>query len=164
MRGYTLAVIPGGAPGVAPAEILLVAVRWAHAMAAVAWVGGSVFLLWVLEPALGVLGEGDRSKAARAVAARGFRELADAAIVVFIVSGAILTFDRLSSPAASPAYVAILGAKVALAVVTFILATRLRRADRARRLPLARWQVGLGAAIILLAALLKTLYEGGLAR
>jgi uncharacterized membrane protein len=149
---------------VAPAEILLVAVRWAHAMAAVAWVGGSVALLWLLEPALGTLGEGDRQAAARKVAYRGFRELADAAAVAFVVSGVVLTFDRLSGPAASPSYVAILGAKVALAVVTFILATRLRRAEAAQRLALARWQVGLGATIILLAALLKTLYEGGLAR
>ena len=147
-----------------PAELLLVAVRWAHAMAAVAWIGGSAFLLWVVEPALGAAGDGVWVEALRRAVYRGFRDVVDAAIVALVVSGAVLTFDRIASAAASPAYVAVLGAKVALAVVTFYIATRLRRADPARRLPLARWQVGLGALVILLAAVLKTLYESGLAR
>ena len=145
-----------------PAELLLVAVRWAHGMAAVAWVGGSLFLLWVLEPALRAADEADRLDGVRRAAYRGFRELADAAIVIFVVSGAVLTFDRLSSAAATPAYVAVLAAKIALALAMFYLSTRLRQATPARRLTLARWQVGLGALVILLAAILKTLYESGL--
>ena len=143
----------------APAELLLVAVRWAHAMAAVAWVGGSLFLLAVLDPALRHSPEPD---GLRRALQQGFRELADAAIVVFVISGAILTFDRLTGTAASPTYLGVLGLKVILALAMFYLATRLRRADPSRRPSLARWQVGLGAVVILLAAMLKTLYEGGL--
>jgi uncharacterized membrane protein len=147
---------------VAPAELLLVAVRWAHAMAAVAWVGGNLFLLWVLEPALRSFSGSEGSGPLWRAVSQGFRELTDASIIVFIISGAVLTFDRLSSVAASPAYVGVLAAKLALALVAFFLAARLRRAEPARRLWLARWQVGLGALIILLAAVLKTLYESGL--
>ncbi len=149
-------------PGVAPAELLLVAVRWAHAMAAVCWVGGSLFLLFVLEPSLRAAEDPKWSVSLRQAVYSGFRELADAAIVAFIVSGAILTFDRLSSNAASPLYLAVLALKVLLAVIMFYLAARLRRAEHTRRDRFARWQVGLGAAVILLAAVLKTLYENGL--
>jgi uncharacterized membrane protein len=144
---------------VAPAELLLVAVRWAHAMASVAWVGGNVFLLWALEPALQ---ESDRANGLRQAVYRGFRELADASIVVFVVTGAILTFDRLSNSAATVTYLATLAAKVVLAVIMFALATRMRRVSPGLRVSLTRWQVGLGALVILLAALLKSLYENGL--
>src|SRR5262249_4255775 len=120
---------PGGTPGVTPAELLLVAVRWAHGMAAVACVGGSLCLLWVLERALRAADDADRLEAVRRAAYRGFRELADAAIVIFVVSGAVLTFDRLSSAAATPAYVVVLAIKIALALAMFYLSTRMRLAE-----------------------------------
>src|SRR5688572_3586558 len=109
-----------------------------------------------MEPALQ---ESNRSNGLRQAVYRGFRELADASIVVFVVTGAILTFDRLSSSAATVTYLATLAAKVVLAVIMFALATRMRRVNPVLRVPLTRWQVGLGALVILLAAFLKSLYE-----
>lgn len=145
----------------APADLLLVAVRWAHSAAAVAWVGGSLFLLLVLEPALRATPASDALAVLRRLVYQGFRELADASIVVFVVSGAVLVFDRLAGSTATPLYAAVLGLKVVLAVLMFILAYRLRQAPLPERSTFARWQVGLGALVLLLASLLKTLYESG---
>lgn len=144
-----------------PAELLLTAIRWVHMLATVAWVGGNLILVWVIRPALQSADRaGGADQMPRAVA-QGLRDLADACIVVFLVSGAVLTFDRLAAPAATPLYLAVLGAKLVLAAVAFTLAMRLRRAEPMRRFAFARWQTVLGAIIIWLAAVLKTLYESG---
>ena len=165
-------------------DVFLLLVRWLHLLAATAWVGGSVFYLLVLRPA--IRRSGESASTLPAAIAREFRSLVGLSIAVLVLTGAILTFDRLTSPATDAAYVATLAVKVSLAVVMFILAHRARRARRAAPRPspdaadagtpalrLARRVSGalsggvlilvLGVTVLLLADLLTTLYESNLA-
>src|SRR5919197_1981980 len=90
-------------------EALRVAIRWVHGVATVAWVGGSLFYLLALRPA--VRGGGATPAFERAVAAR-FREVVEASLAVLVVSGDILSFDRLSTGLATPLYIAVLSVKI----------------------------------------------------
>ena len=104
--------------------IILLIIRWAHALSAVVWIGGSLFMLLAARPALrtadttGLLG--------RALAAE-FRPIVVTAIAVLIISGVILTVDRLTSDAAGMAYTVVLVAKILLAVYAFVVAWLLPR-------------------------------------
>ena len=92
---------------------ILLAIRWAHALGAVAWVGGGIFYLMVLRPAF-------RRATPDASVSRSivqeFRGLVNTAIVVLVVTGAILTASRLTLDTVTMPYVAVLTVKVALAL------------------------------------------------
>ena len=81
---------------------------------------------------------------------------------LFLVSGALLTFERLSRGAAGSTYVWLLVLKIVLALAMFQVAFRIRGARGARRVSNLRWQAGLGIAIVLLATVLKWIYERAL--
>ena len=165
-------------------DVFLLLVRWLHLVAAASWVGGGVFYMLVLRPAIRRAGEGGSTLPA--AVGREFRSLVGLCIAVLVLTGAILTFDRLTSPATDAAYVATLAVKVSLAVIMFILAHRARSARRdapgpspeptkdgmlivrlARRLSGALSGgvliLALGVTVLLLADLLKALYESNLA-
>ena len=170
-----------------PTDIFLLVVRWAHTLAAVAWVGGSILFLLVLRPALRRGGQGAES--AGALVGREFRGLVDTCVVVLVLTGVILAFDRLTSPAVGVSYIVTLGLKVSLAVGMFALALARRRPEpvqgrradataaaaaaetpnempRVRRIIRGLTGVNLivilGMVVFLLSDLLRALYEGGL--
>ena len=77
-------------------DILLVVMRGLHAVAAAVWVGAVCFELLVVLPALG-------EKPPEHVLARvdaAMREIVQTSLIVFLISGALLTFERLSRGAA----------------------------------------------------------------
>jgi hypothetical protein len=79
-------------------------------------------------------------------------------VAVFILTGAIMTADRLASAPLPPGYLVVLGIKVAAAAWMFSIArglgsARQRSAETARRLLLV------GAAIYALAMVLRGIYE-----
>lgn len=157
---------------------ILVAIRWIHALAAVAWVGGGIFYLLALRPGL------RRSAAADDVERNviiEYRGLVNTAIAALLISGVILTLSRLTSDAASLAYVGVLAVKVALALYMFYAAWLMQR-GRGRQNPdvaeqstagaLARLRFKLtspaavlilGIVVIGLADVLDFLFERGLA-
>ena len=160
-------------------DLFLVAMRWVHIAASVCWVGGGLFYLLVLRPAVRKSGESGRR--VNALAAAEFRTLVDVCFFLILVTGISLTFDRLSSGATGAAYVAVLGVKAALSVWMFVLARRRRArtalmerygerpAAPANKLAKALRAVSgynlviiLGLIIILLADLLNALYESAL--
>ena len=104
--------------------IILLIIRWAHALAAVVWIGGSLFMLLAGRPALRTADSG--GLVGRALAAE-LRPIVVTAIAVLIVSGVILTVDRLTSDAAGMAYTVVLVAKILLAVYAFVVAWLLPR-------------------------------------
>lgn len=142
-----------------PRDALLIAVRWSHAAAAAALVGGSAFYLLILAPVL--RRSGASSDHVRRGADAGFKELVDLSVVVFVVSGTLLTFERLSSGAAGTSYAVLLGVKVLLSVLVYRWALQVRR-DRGWDSLEAKLLVGSGFLVVLLATVLKNLYEGGL--
>ena len=136
-----------------PLDLMRVALRWAHSLAAVAWLGGGLFYL-ITRPEVG---------------AATLREVFRAAVAVFLATGAILTVDRLTQPQLPPLYPPLLALKIALSVALFaFVASRPARppgspsegSDRTRR-PMVI-VLAAGALIYLLAIALKLLYERGL--
>jgi uncharacterized membrane protein len=156
-------------------EGILVAIRWAHALAAVAWVGGSIFFLLVLRPSLKrANGGGPVGRLAGAE----FRSLVNTAIAVLVLTGVVLSLSRLTSTAVSVPYVVVLVGKVIVALYMFSVAWLLRRRDTtgkpgARTGPLTRLRRGLvspeavlvgGIIAIGLADVLDALFEIGLTK
>jgi len=157
-------------------DLFLVVVRWIHVVAVAAWVGGSIFYLFVLRPALRRSPEAGR-KINEATAAE-FGTLVDTCIFVILATGVILTFNRLTSGVTGPSYGLVLAAKIALSVWMFILARGRRRRTALLDMygqnpnpPSGRFRKILGALsgyntiailgviVLLLADLLNTLYE-----
>ena len=161
-------------------EGFLLLVRWFHSLAAVAWIGGSIFYVLVLRPAQRRAGA--QGAAAQAEVQTQFRGLVDSCIAVLLVTGAVMLFDRLTDVTTGTAYVVTVAIKIGLALWMFALARRrwLRRraaagqtepAADARRSPLSRamalvtgvnLSVILGIAIFFLSDLLRFIFERGL--
>ncbi len=149
-------------------------------MAALAWVGGALFYLLVLRPSLSAVSGEARSAVERTIG-QAYQEVVQTSIVVLVVSGAVLTFDRLTAGVVGAAYIVILGLKIALSLVMFGLAWELgrRRREGINRQPAfsgptwlpepvriwlrpARLTLSLGLVVVLLGLLLRALYEAAL--
>ena len=155
-------------------DIILLIIRWAHALAAVTWIGGSLFLLFAGRPALRSADTG--GAVGRALAAE-FRPIVATAIGVLIISGVILAVSRLTSDAASLGYVGVLIAKIVLASYAFVVAWLLPRRGRPSPRPSPKGRGGsivaaltgpttltvAGVIVIGLADVLGWLFERGLA-
>lgn len=132
------------------AETLLVVLRWLHALAAVGFLG------WILVYLLDGPPQGQNPSASRR-----FKEVTEVTLVLFLATGAVLTFDRLSQGAGT-LYAALLALKVVFGVIAYQFAFRWRRAGlRALALD-GRLAFAFGAAAVLLAAVLKGVFESGL--
>jgi len=131
------------------AEGILVVLRWLHALASIVFLGWSA-VLWLDGPPL------CESGAAR----RRYKEVVELSLLVFLATGAVLSFDRLSRGAGS-VYAAVLALKIVCSVVAYQFAFRWRRVG----LPLGgldgRIVLIFGAGTVLLAAVLKGVYDSG---
>jgi hypothetical protein len=131
------------------AEWLLVVLRWLHALASIAFLGWSA-VLWLDGPPLG------ESGAAR----QRFKEVTELSLLVFLATGAVLSFDRLSRGAGG-VYAAVLALKILCGVVAYQYAFRWRRVG----LPVGgldgRIVLIFGAGTVLLAGVLKGVYDSG---
>ena len=112
-----------------PGDIFILVVRWIHTIAGVAWVGGSLFYLFVLRPASR---KGDGGVGTSSAIANEFRGVVDTAVMVLIITGVVLAFDRLTSKYTDVTYVSVLGVKVALSLWMFWLAGVLQNRRRSR--------------------------------
>ena len=148
-------------------EIRLI-MRAAHILAAAAWVGGSIFYLAVALPAL--RNGGSPPGVAGQIAAL-FKRVVNICMGVLLLSGAYLTFDRLTTTSLGWPYLVVLVLKITAALTLFILAIYLgqsnirRLAKRTTRLSKAAPQLmlALGILVFLLGALLNTLFEATIA-
>lgn len=154
-------------------DLLHVGVRWGHALAAVVWVGGSLFYLLTLNPALALLGDFPERRALLGHIGRQFQEVVSLAILIFVLTGVVLTVDRLTQPTVTVAYVLVLGVKIAFSLWMFWLAQQLRRhpGPAGVRGVTAQVRLGrdwlqspnlllaLGLVVYLLAEVLKVLFE-----
>ena len=103
-------------------EGVLLLIRWSHAIAAVSWVGGTLFYVLVLRPPAGDAGSSGPALSPEAVVR--FRGVVDTAIAVLVITGAVILFDRLSEPTTPPAYTIAAAVKIGLALVMFVIARR----------------------------------------
>jgi uncharacterized membrane protein len=153
---------------------ILVVIRWGHALAAVAWVGGGVFYLLVLRPAIR-RSRGLPPETGEAIRDE-FRGLVTTAIAVLLLTGAILSVARLTSEAASVPYAIVLGIKISLALYMFYVVRIVRRGDyaeqhdtggrwlrrTARRVTSPMALLVIGIAVIGLSDVLAALFENAL--
>ena len=153
---------------------ILVIIRWGHAIAAVSWVGGGIFYLMVLRPAIR-RSQGLPPHTSEAVR-QEFRGLVTTAIAVLLLSGVILSVARLTGDGATVPYAIVLGVKIALALFMFYVVRIVRRGDYepsqepgagtfSRVVRLATSPVGLlvtGVVIIGLSDVLDALFENAL--
>lgn len=160
-------------------DIFLLVVRWLHVLSAAAWVGGSIFYLVVLRPA--IRRNPDTPRGLTRVAGAEFKTLVDACIIVLVATGAVLAFERLTEDAVGPSYAIVLAVKVVLSLWMFLQVRAQRRRSefleafgpaekpRATRLSRALRAVSgynalvyLGIVVLLLSDLLGVLFEQGL--
>ena len=119
---------------------ILVAIRWGHAVSAVAWVGGGIFYLMVLRPAIRQ-SQGLPKDTGRAIGVE-FRGLVSTAIAVLLITGVILSASRLTEDVITSPYVVVLVVKIALDLYMFYV-VRFMRHDgypEDRTLGDSRWQ------------------------
>ncbi len=129
-------------------ELLLGVVRLAHALAAATWVGGAV--IFATAPTLGKALAGDD--------ARRIRDVLRAGVAVFVLTGAIMTVERLGSAPVPPTYFAVLAVKIGLAAWMFAVARGAGR-SQTRGADLSRQLLALGVLIYALAMVLRSIYE-----
>ena len=154
---------------------ILLAIRWCHALGAVAWVGGGIFYILVLRPAF--RRAAPPAETGRAIGEE-FRGLVNTAILVLVVTGAVLTASRLTADTVTVPYVAVLSLKIVLALYMFAVIRFRRRGagvqpDAAvaasRRVRVRAWLTGntalliIGVAVFGLADVLGALFENSLA-
>jgi hypothetical protein len=139
-------------------ELLLVVARFAHSAAAAVLIGSSAYQLLLPSASLG---GAQLSRPMSAPERSTWKDLLELTLLVFLLTGALLTFERLSAGAASTAYVLLLGLKLVLSALVYRWAFQLRRAGAWEAGPI-RKLVGAGLLVLFLAAILKTIYEGGL--
>ena len=99
-------------------QIFLVTMRWLHILATAAWIGGCIFFFAVLRPAL--RGSSEESLLNR-LAGNEFRQLVDVAIWVLLVTGTILSIDRLTSGHSTSTYGIVFLFKLSFAIWMFYL-------------------------------------------
>ncbi|MCL5958174.1 MAG: hypothetical protein M1358_02475 [Chloroflexi bacterium] len=164
-------------------DLMLVAIRWVHALAGAAWVGGGLFYLLVLQPSLADVDDHSTLKALKSKVAEEYKEVIELSVMALVVTGVILAFDRLSRGNVSNLYVAILAMKVTAAAGMFLLSWTLGQRGsatvKAERMPAGQGHpdpptavqrilspsqlvLTLGALVFLLATLLQVIYEKGL--
>lgn len=133
----------------APAEVVLVLLRWLHALAAIIFLGWSA-VIWLDGPP-----RGDPN-----LTRRRFREVIELSLIVFLATGAVLSFDRLSRGAGG-VYAAVLALKILCGAVAYQFAFRWRRVGLPVGALDGRIVLVAGAAAVLLAAVLKGVTDSG---
>ena len=161
------------------ADVFLLTARWLHLITAAVWIGGSVFILMVLRPA--VRSTPGVPRILIAAASVEFGGLVNLCIVVLVATGVVLAFDRLTAGVVAAPYAITLFVKSALTVWMFLVVEIERRRSRSRaRLdepvappstPLGRARqaftgynavIALGIIVFGLSDLLKVLFEAAL--
>ncbi|HLZ07653.1 MAG TPA: hypothetical protein VKT80_03630 [Chloroflexota bacterium] len=146
-------------------------VLWSHALAAAAWIGGSLFFAAALNPAMEQLGRTPERIALMVAANREFREVVRLSILVFLVTGGVLVFTRLGWSRIPNIYVAVLVFKAILSLVMFWLTGRIgveprgSTASPGRRVWWLRPQyliLELGVVVYALSIALRLIYQDAL--
>ncbi len=145
-----------------------VLMRVVHTIAAATWVGGSMMYLLVVIPALRL---GGATPTVSGNIANLFKRLVNICIGVLLLSGAYLTFDRLTQTTLGASYITVLILKITGAIGLFVLAlyigqSNIRRlAKRTTRLSKVAPQLmlALGILVFILGAILNQLFEATIA-
>ena len=95
-------------------DVFLLIVRWLHLLSAAVWVGGGLFYLLVLMPALHRTGASPHRLMTEV--ANEFRSLVNTCIIILLATGVILALNRLTASNTDTPYAITLGLKSILSV------------------------------------------------
>tara|TARA_B100001123_G_C15328614_1_gene1030424 strand:+ start:571 stop:1068 length:498 start_codon:yes stop_codon:yes gene_type:complete len=102
-----------------PIDILMVLMRWLHLTSAAVWIGGSIFFILVVQS------KTNDSKKFAKISKFGilseFSSLSDILISTLLLSGMILTVNRLTIGTISSLYLSILSFKIILSLWLFLI-------------------------------------------
>ena len=102
-----------------PIDILMVLMRWLHITSAAVWIGGSIFFILVVQS------KTNDSKKFAKISKFGilseFSSLSDILISTLLLSGMILTVNRLTIGTISSLYLSILSFKILLSLWLFLI-------------------------------------------
>lgn len=102
-----------------PIDILMVLMRWLHLTSAAVWIGGSIFFILVVQS------KTNDSKKFAKISKFGilseFSSLSDILISTLLLSGMILTVNRLTIGTISSLYLSILSFKILLSLWLFLI-------------------------------------------
>ena len=136
---------------------LLLCLRLAHALAATVWLGGGVYFVLILRPALRQ--RGDEARTIIGDAQRAFGEWAQVATLTMVATGTVLTFERLSAGRGGLTYVALLAAKIVAALAAFwLVGVRPVRRRRSARRSAPEVVIALGLVAFMLGVVLSSVY------
>ena len=122
-----------------PLDWILLAIRWGHALGAVAWVGGGFFYLVAWRPAHRQAPAPEQTSRIMGIEYRG---LVNTAISVLLLTGVILSVARLTEDNITLAYVAVLVVKIVLACYMFYVVRFLNPRSYPEDLPAATGWLG----------------------
>jgi len=134
--------------------------RWIHVGGAIAVLGGSVFIRFVLMPAVSELPDDQREALHERVMSR-WRRLVGAGIGLLLLSGMYNFVRAVPHHSGQPLYHALMGIKILLAIVVFFLASALAGRSKAfdgLRAKARTWivlTIVLSAAVVAIAGYLK---------
>ncbi|MBI2958165.1 MAG: hypothetical protein HYY32_04905 [Chloroflexi bacterium] len=155
------------------ADIVLLAVRWLHVLAAAALVGGCMFYLLNLRLAAPKGSSGVEAERFQQVKSQRSK-LVEGFLAIIVASGLVLGLDRLARAEVNGVYLALLGLKLLLAAGTLALVRRLAPGGWGAvrgQLPArpvsssaSNLMLVLGAATFLVSLLLRAVFEAALRR
>ena len=100
-------------------DVFMLLIGWIHGMSAVVWVGGSLFYVLVLRPRHGIE---DSASHWNPVVLDQFRSIVGTCIVLLVITGTIMLFDRITTYSIPQIYIYVVSLKIVLALWMFITA------------------------------------------
>ncbi len=145
------------------AVLLAVLMRWAHILAAITALGGTLFIRFVLLPAAGTALTGDEYARLRQSFMGRWKKLVHTCIALFLISGFYnYLVNSIPNHKGQPLYHALFGVKFLLALGVFYLALGLTAGGsfgsglRKRSPYWMLWMIALAVLVVLLSGVLKT--------
>ena len=110
-------------------DVLLLSIRWIHLVSASMWIGGSLFYLFILVPALKTHTHQDRQKqgSLNKVISLNFKRLVDLCLWTLVISGSIILVDRATGNHLNTLYLVAISVKLLLVTILISIIFTKRR-------------------------------------
>ena len=110
-------------------DFLLLSIRWIHLVAASMWIGGSLFYLFILGPALKKQGHEDRQNkgSLNNIISLNFKRMVDICLWTLVISGSVILVDRATGNHLNTMYLIAISVKLLLVTILISIIFTKRR-------------------------------------
>ena len=110
-------------------DVLLLSIRWIHLVSATIWIGGSLFYLFIMVPALKTQNHQDSQKqgSLTTVINVNFKRMVDICLWTLVISGSIILVDRATGTHLSTLYLIAISVKLLLVTILISIIFTKRR-------------------------------------